>query len=147
MKTLDVSSQFYLSLLEFMMGAKHHMAAISAEFGLTGLQAITLLLTDQNAPRTMKSFCTLYNCDASNITGIMDGLEQKGLVLRQNHATDRRIKIVCLEPAGKELQRAIIHRLAEVNSFLFDTLSEAEARQFITIVKKLTAKAAGSNFC
>lgn len=119
------------------MNAKQHIVAIGAEFGLSSIQAITLLLTDSSKPRPMKNFCTLYNCDASNITGIVDGLEQKGLVSRQNDPKDRRIKIICLEPAGKKMQRAIIERLSTSSGFLFDPLSETEAQQFVTIIEKL----------
>jgi DNA-binding MarR family transcriptional regulator len=81
----------------------------------------------------------LYHCDASNITGIVDGLEKKGLVSRQNDPNDRRIKVICLEPAGKKLQRTIIERLDDVNGFLFDPLNEAEKRQFAGIVEKIAA--------
>lgn len=148
MKNNLIPSTFYLSLLEFLMNAKQHIVAIGAEFGLTGIQAITLLLTDESKPRPMKNFCTLYNCDASNVTGIIDGLEQKGLVSRQNDSKDRRIKIICLEPAGKKLQRTIIQRLADMNGFLFDPLSETESMQFVGIIEKLAAyKLADSPAC
>ncbi len=128
------------------MNAKQHIVAIGAEFGLSSIQAITLLLTDSSKPRPMKNFCTLYNCDASNITGIVDGLEQKGLVSRQNDPKDRRIKIICLELAGKKMQRAIIERLSTDNGFLFDPLSETEARQFVKIIEKLATQNPGGAF-
>ena len=132
-----ITHNFYLSLLEFLMTAKQHVMAIGAEFGLTSIQAVTLLLIDENRPRPMKSFCSLYHCDASNITGIIDGLENKGLVIRQNDPADRRIKVIRLETAGKRMQQTIIQRLAEQNGFLFDPLSDAESQQFIHIVEKL----------
>lgn len=119
------------------MNAKQHIVAIGAEFGLSSIQAVTLLLTEENQPRPMKSFCLLYHCDASNITGIVDGLEQKRLVSRQNDPNDRRVKVIKLEPAGKKLQQIIIKRLSERSGFLFDPLTDAEARQLVTIVEKL----------
>ena len=119
------------------MNAKQHIVAIGSEFGLSSIQAVTLLLVDEDQPRPMKSFCILYHCDASNITGIVDGLEQKQLVSRQNDPNDRRIKVIKLEPAGKRLQQIIIKRLGEQSGFLFDPLTDSEARQFVTIVEKL----------
>lgn len=133
------TSTFYLSLIEFLMTAKQHIMAIGGEFGLTSIQAITLLLIDEYHPRPMKSFCMLFHCDASNITGIVDGLEKKGLVSRQNDANDRRIKVICLEPAGKKLQHTIIERLDAIDGFLFDPLDAAEKQQFMHIVEKITA--------
>jgi len=123
--------------MEFLMNAKQHIVAIGSEFGLSSIQAVTLLLVDEDQPRPMKSFCILYHCDASNITGIVDGLEQKQLVSRQNDPNDRRIKVIKLEPAGKRLQQIIIKRLGEQSGFLFDPLTDSEARQFVTIVEKL----------
>lgn len=134
-----INHTFYLSLLEFLMNAKQHIMAIGAEFGLTSIQAITLLLIDEHRPRPMKSFCRLYHCDASNITGIIDGLEKKGLVSRQNDPNDRRIKVICLESAGKKMQQLIITRLDEANDFLFAPLDDTEKQQFITVVEKIAA--------
>jgi DNA-binding MarR family transcriptional regulator len=139
-----ISYTFYLALLEFLMAAKQHIIAIGAEFDLTSIQAMTLLLLDEQRPRPMKSFCLLYHCDASNVTGIVDGLEKKGLVSRQNDPNDRRIKVIQLEAAGKRLQQDIIQRLSTDNGFLFDPLTADETQQFIRIVEKIAAVATPS---
>jgi len=132
-----ISHKFYLSLLEFLVTSKQHIVAMGSEFGLTDIQAIALLLLDEHYPRPMKNFCLLFHCDASNVTGIIDGLEKKQLVSRQNDLHDRRVKVVQLEPAGKRLQQAMLTRLDEANDFLFGPLSVAERQQFVTIVEKL----------
>ena len=133
----QLATNFYLSLLEFLLSAKQRMVSIGAEFGLTSIQAITLLLLDENHPRPMKSFGKLYHCDASNVTGIVDGLEQRGLAERQNDLEDRRIKVVCITPAGKRMQRQIIELLDADNRFLFGPLNSEEAKQFVDIIEKL----------
>ena len=92
----------------------------------------------------MKSLCQLYHCDASNVTGIVDGLENKGLVSRQNDPHDRRIKVLQIEPAGKKLQLKMIEELHQANGFLFDPLTPDEKQHFIRIVEKL-AKAKDSS--
>jgi DNA-binding MarR family transcriptional regulator len=117
------------------------MVAIGAEFGLTSIQAITLLLLDEQRQRSMKSFGQLYHCDASNVTGIVDGLEQRSLVERRNDPNDRRIKVICITPAGKRLQQQIIERLDANRGFLFDALTDEEATQFVHIVSKLAHSA------
>jgi DNA-binding MarR family transcriptional regulator len=134
-----ISQNFYLALLEFLMSAKQHMVSIGNDFGLTSIQAVTLLLLDESKPRPMKNFCTLYHCDASNITGIVDGLEKKGLVSRQNAPADRRIKVIQLEAAGKKLQLAMLDRLDDGRGFLFSPLNADETQQFIHIIKKIAA--------
>jgi len=131
-----ITSHFYLSLLEFLLNSKQQIMAIGAELDLTSMQAITLLLIDDR-PRPMKNFCVLFHCDASNVTGIIDGLEKKGLVSRQSDPKDRRIKAIQLEPAGKRLQQTIIERLDMANDSMLGKLSVDEQRQFINIVEKL----------
>ncbi|HSX05299.1 MAG TPA: MarR family transcriptional regulator [Candidatus Saccharimonadales bacterium] len=137
MNHANPGTKFYLSLLEFLLSAKQHMVAVGAEYGLSSIQAVTLLLLDENAPRPMKSLGLLFHCDASNVTGIIDGLEQKGLVARENDPRDRRIKTIRICPAGRRLQQAITEQLARDNGYLFDPLSVSEAQQFVNIVEKL----------
>lgn len=134
-----LSEQFYLSLVSFLLQAKQQVIAISGEFGLTSIQALTLLMVDSIESPSMSAFCKLYDCDASNITGIMDGLENKGLVTRQPHPSDRRIKIIRLEPEGKNMQSKIVKRLAKTSGHLFYGLNETELKRFASIVQKLDA--------
>jgi DNA-binding MarR family transcriptional regulator len=46
-----------------------------------------------------------WRCDASWVTGIVDGLEQRGYVHRRTPDTDRRVKVVELTDLG-EVARA-----------------------------------------
>jgi DNA-binding MarR family transcriptional regulator len=138
-KKAPISQQFYLALFKFLITVKHSMLTFGSEFGLSALQSITLLLLDETKPQPMKNFCVLFHCDASNVTGIVDGLERKGLVSRQNDLSDRRVKVVQLEPAGKRVQEEIIEQMNLSKGFLFDPLSETETEQFIQIVEKFAA--------
>jgi DNA-binding MarR family transcriptional regulator len=138
-----ITTNFYFSLLEFLLSAKQHVVAIGAEFGLSSIQAITLLLVDEDHPRPMKSLGQLFHCDASNVTGIVDGLERKGLVERHNDPNDRRIKTIRICAAGKRMQQQIIERLAEESGFIFDPLTDTEAKQFVHIVEKLATRNIG----
>jgi DNA-binding MarR family transcriptional regulator len=137
MQTQPTNDQFYLSLIEFLMIAKQNIMAIGGEFGLTTIQTITLLLLDDARPRPMKSFCSLYRCDASNITGIIDGLEKKKLVSRQSDRNDRRVKVIQLEESGSKIKQAIIERLAAFDGLLFDPLTAEESTQLVQIVSKI----------
>lgn len=128
---------FYYSLVSFLLQAKQQVIAVAGEFGLTGVQALTLLTLRSNIQRSMSDFCSLYNCDASNITGIIDGLEQKDLVSRQPHPNDRRIKLIHLEPAGVDLQNQLINRIAEVSPHLFSGLTVDEAHELARLIQKI----------
>ncbi len=141
MKNDCVPHTFYLSLLEFLLNSKHRITALGSSFGITPMQAMTLVLIKPEQPRPMNSFCKLFNCDASNITGLVDGLEQKGLVSRQENPSDRRVKQIRLEPAGRKLQIELVRELSAADSFLLAPLSEEEVRQFVHIIQKLATAA------
>jgi DNA-binding MarR family transcriptional regulator len=137
MKKHTLSNEFYYALVSFLLQAKQQVVAVSAEFGLTSIQALTLLTLKQHNQLSMSNFCQLYNCDASNITGIIDGLEQKGLVSRQPHPTDRRVKIIHLEPSGHELQQKLLASIAAGSHTLFAGLTTAETQQLASLIQKI----------
>jgi DNA-binding MarR family transcriptional regulator len=82
-------------LVETLRG-EHEEAAASA--GLTAPQAMILMLLAE--PMSMRQFAERMGCDASNITGIVDRLEAKSLVVRSADAADRRVKRIARTPTG-----------------------------------------------
>jgi DNA-binding MarR family transcriptional regulator len=137
-KTTTIPHTFYLSLLEFLMNSKHHIMQLGNQHGITPMQAMTLMLTKPDEPRPMNSFCKLFNCDASNVTGIVDGLEEKGLVSRQANPDDRRVKQIRLQPAGRKLQAKLVEELSADDSFVLAPLTREETEQFVRIIEKLS---------
>jgi DNA-binding MarR family transcriptional regulator len=59
---------------------------------------------------SMGTAAEALRCDASNLTGIVDRLEKRGLVERRTLATDRRVKELVLTDAGHE----VLGRLEEL---------------------------------
>ncbi len=65
-------------------------------------QGITLrMLAD--SPLPMGSVADLLSCDASNMTGIADRLEERGFVERIADPTDRRVKLLQITNTGRQL--------------------------------------------
>jgi len=136
--THKLSNDFYYALVSFLMQAKQQVLLIAGEFGLTGVQALTLLSIHSNHQKSMSDLCKQYACDASNITGIVDGLEEKGLVSRQPHPNDRRVKIIHLEKDGHLLQAKLLERIAESGPHLFNGLTKTEIQQFAGLIQKIS---------
>ena len=61
----------------------------------------------------MNSLADALVCDASNITGLVDKLEARGLIRRQADPADRRVKMIALTPAGVKFTAKVIKMLAE----------------------------------
>ncbi|MFG2085864.1 MULTISPECIES: MarR family winged helix-turn-helix transcriptional regulator [unclassified Spirillospora] len=79
--------------------------ATAAELGLPPAQAMAL--ANLSAPAPMRELADWLRCDASNVTGIVDGLERRGLVRRQPNPEDRRVKHLVLTEEG-ERRRALL---------------------------------------
>ncbi|HWF36589.1 MAG TPA: MarR family transcriptional regulator [Solirubrobacteraceae bacterium] len=90
-------------LRQVMIGAQRRFLATAAELELHPAQAGALLRMEPGAASPMHELAKLLGCDNSNVTGIVDRLEARGLVTRRPYAQDRRVKHVVLTPAGTEL--------------------------------------------
>jgi DNA-binding MarR family transcriptional regulator len=80
---------------------KEHADACITGAGLTMPQAVALLRLD--TPLSQRELADCLRYDASNITGIVDGLEQRGLVERQIDAADRRVRRIVVTTAGADV--------------------------------------------
>ncbi|QKV97999.1 MarR family transcriptional regulator [Streptomyces sp. NA02950] len=86
-------------------GYYRDLTAAAAVHGLTMTQAKMLILLRQPLP--MRALAGRLGCDASNITGLVDRLEARGLVSRHLDASDRRIKRVVATEEGREAVRRV----------------------------------------
>ena len=77
------------------------------------------------------------HCDPSNVTFLVDRLEERGLVERFEDPTDRRVKAISLTAAGVAARKRLI--AATDNAPAFAPLTREEQRQ----LAKLLARCAG----
>ena len=73
-------------------------------------------------------------CDSSNVTGITDRLEERGLVRREPGEKDRRVKMLVLTEEGEKIRTEVTKRLAEPPPWLAD-LPEADQRKLKEILE------------
>ena len=99
-----------VALFVAVMGRLHqHLVERSAEFDLSAPQARAL--HHLREPRTMGELAEMLCCDASNVTGIVDRLEARGVVERHVVPGDRRVKRIVLTGEGRRLWQAHHDRL------------------------------------
>jgi DNA-binding MarR family transcriptional regulator len=90
---------------------KPRFPSIAAELGLSPPQAIALRLLAE--PQSMGTLAQEMHCDNSNITGIVDRLEERSLVERQAAPYDRRVKLIAATEEGVKLRERLNQALAE----------------------------------
>ncbi|MFI6516099.1 MarR family winged helix-turn-helix transcriptional regulator [Spirillospora sp. NPDC050679] len=82
--------------------------AAAAELDLPPAQAMALAGLCEPVP--MREVAARLHCDASNVTGIVDGLERRGLVTRRQAAHDRRVKHLVLTEEGARRRALLLER-------------------------------------
>ncbi|MFJ9346049.1 MarR family winged helix-turn-helix transcriptional regulator [Streptomyces sp. NPDC101237] len=87
----DVVARFY---------ADYEEAA--AEHALTGAQARLLSLLSLE-PLPMRKLARKLKCEPSNVTGIVDRLEARGLAERRPDPADRRVKLAAATDEGRRV--------------------------------------------
>lgn len=100
--------------------AEYEQAA--AEHSLTGAQARVLGLLSME-PTPMRRIAQKLRCEPSNVTGIVDRLEARGLVERRPDPADRRVKIAAATQEGRSTAR----RLRESLDFAREPLAQLTA--------------------
>lgn len=88
-----------------------HFTELAAHYGLSAIQAKVLLTLQPDGAMTMRTLAGQLQYDASNLTGVVDRLEEVGAVRRQPHPSDRRAKGVTLTDEGQRMRRAFWGRL------------------------------------
>lgn len=95
-------------------------------------------LRSVEGPMPMKDLASCMEIDPSYVTLVADRLEKLGLVERQPHPSDRRVKNLVLTAKGEELKRSLPATLwAGPN--LLSSLSDDEHGELIALVRKLVA--------
>ena len=94
------------------MGQKRRMFAIAGEFELAPAQVMALGRLEPGRPCAMSELAGALRCDNSNVTGIADRLESRGLVERRPGEHDRRVKMLHLTQEGAELREQLWERLS-----------------------------------
>lgn len=131
-------------ILDFLMLLKvlqSNIADLAEEHGVTIVQLYTMHNIAEDHC-TMGKMAQAMRCDASNMTGIIDKLTTMGLVTRQDHPTDRRIKTVQLTSEGckvlDDIMSAMPARLG------YSRISNQDVADLRRILLKLTG---GATMC
>ena len=123
-------------LIRLFFTQRADLPTVAAEFDLSPAQCHLLHLMQPAQPIPMGRIAEALACDASNVTGLVDRLESRGLVRRQPSAEDRRVKVLELTPAGARLRATVLERMTEPPESL-DRLSTDEQRALVKILQRL----------
>jgi len=135
---LLASSTFLLKRLGF--AAKDRAMASYEETGLRPYHYAIMLVLDEGSAETQGSIADALGYDRGQLVGLLDELQEQGLVERQRDPNDRRRHLVRMTAEGTKALRRL-RALARRNDDEFlDPLSEEERVQLHTLLMRLAEK-------
>ncbi|MCL6671809.1 MULTISPECIES: MarR family winged helix-turn-helix transcriptional regulator [Streptomyces] len=109
---------------------------------LTGAQARLLSLLSLE-PLPMRKLAQKLKCEPSNVTGIVDRLESRGLVERRPDPADRRVKLAAATEEGLRVARELRDGLRFAREPLAG-LSEAERLSLRDLLQRMLGASPGA---
>jgi MarR family transcriptional regulator, organic hydroperoxide resistance regulator len=138
-KPKDPGAEAWELMFELFKGTKRERFQLGQEYGLSPMQLIALSSLEPGAEVPMSSLADTLLCDASNVTGIVDRLEGRGLIERRAAAHDRRVKLLGLTDEGVRLRDEVTRRMHEPPAEIAG-LSPADKRALRDIIKRALAR-------
>jgi len=123
-------------LVRLFFAHRASLPPLAAELQLSPAQCHVLHLIEPDRPLPMGRLAETLACDASNVTGLVDRLESRGLVRRRPSAGDRRVKVLVLTPAGSSLRALLIRRMTAPPAAL-ERLSLRQQRALVRLLRRL----------
>jgi DNA-binding MarR family transcriptional regulator len=114
------------------------MAALGVRMKLSPGVIKTLMRLAKADGVSMGEMARAIGCDPSYITALVDDLDERGLACREPSPEDRRVKIIVLTDAGRELATEIDSVLS-VPPAAFSALTQSELRQLCDLLDKVLA--------
>ena len=130
-------------LMDLVMAERARIPQIAAEFQLSPPQVHALRMLEPEQPLPMGRLACALGCDASNVTGIVDRLEQRGLIERRPSDRDRRVKVLVVTSQGAEVRKALMIRLSEPPQSIA-ALSPADRRRLAGLLRRALSRAAAA---
>jgi len=135
--SVSLADQAWALLLQLAFERVHaHFAAVVAELDLAPMQAKALHELNLEPPISMRELAERLKSDPSNVTGLIDRLETRGLVERRPDPKDRRIKGLALTSAGARLRERLFARLYSAPRSVTE-LSERDQRTLTDVLQRI----------
>src|SRR5690348_3940335 len=124
---LVASVSFLLKRLGY--AAKERTMSAYADTGLHPYHYAVLLVLEEGSRETQGSIADALGYDRGQLVGLLDELEEQGLVERRRDPADRRRHTVKMTPEGKNQLKKLRSLARKIESEILSPLDEAERAQ------------------
>ncbi len=126
-------------LMKFYFVQRRHLPGWAGELGLSHVQCHVLHLIEPGQPVPMSRLAELLACDASNVTGLVDRLETRGLIERRPSPGDRRVKVLDLTPTGARLRNEMLGHMTG-QPLPLSSLAPEERKMLVKLLERLVGE-------
>jgi DNA-binding MarR family transcriptional regulator len=137
------STSLWVRFLRFSLQSHKKLEEDLEKLGLTPPQFYVLATIGYAGGLPFGEIGAKMMVTVSNLTGIVDRLEEKKLVSRQRDAHDRRVVHVVLTDKGAKLYKATIPHFERSVSEIFTTLPKPEQKELSSLLRKLNQESSG----
>jgi len=139
--SVSAADQAWALLLQVAFERVHaHFGTAVAELDLAPVQAKALHELNVEPPMSMRELAERLKSDPSNVTGLIDRLEARGLVERRPDPNDRRIKGLALTAAGARMRERLLARLYSAPPAVAE-LPESDQRRLRDVLQRILSRA------
>ncbi len=110
--------------------------AVFADSGVTADQFVLISILANQKTMTQQELADYITSDRNTLRAMLLLLEQKGLVRREPHPTDRRARLVRLTAEGEQIQQCLWARSDTFRQRLGDVLSPQETETLLTLLHR-----------
>ncbi len=128
-----------MSLVGWGSSRPPRVPAVAQEFGLSPKQLVLIWRLPPGSTASMRAMGERLSCDASFMTGMVDRLEEDGLIERRPDPSDRRVTLIALTAAGAKLRGRALAALHEPPAE-FGALDRDELDQLATLLAKVAGQ-------
>lgn len=109
--------------------------SVLAPLGLRPRHLVALTVLNDHAEITQQALACALQLDSTNVVGLLNELEDAGLVIRRRSPQDRRRHIVELTDAGRERLAKAGFALTAVEDDVLSALSDEQRGQFFELLQ------------
>lgn len=112
----------------------------SDAFGVTPVQYAALQSVGNQPNLDQRTLARSIGLDTSTVAGVVDRLEARGLLARNASPEDRRVRLLSLTDAGRQLLIDIVPAMLKAQRLMLEPLPEKEQAEFMRMLRQLVTK-------
>jgi DNA-binding MarR family transcriptional regulator len=114
----EAAREAWMLLFQLFRSQRREMTALKTELLLNPAQVHLLFNLEPGQAVPMSELAESLVLDASYITGLVDRMEERGLLQRQPSPSDRRVKLISLTPEGVATRQMVHERVSQPPPFI-----------------------------